>query len=177
MLREEPPEPRWRRFARQFADPLVILLLAAAAIAAVVWLLEGVLGLPIDSIVILAIVLLNATLGYVQEARAERAIAALRALTEVTATAVRDGRVAHGPRPRARARRPARAGGRRRDRRRRPRRHAASRSAPGREPSPGESEPVAKSIDAVASDAALGDRSDMVFSGTVVTYRARALRS
>ena len=97
VLREEPPEPRWRRFARHLADPLVILLLAAAAIAAGVWLLEGVLGLPIDSIVILAIVLLNATLGYVQEARAERAIAALRALTEVTATVVRDGRVGTVP--------------------------------------------------------------------------------
>ena len=44
VLREEPPEPRWRRFARHFADPLVILLLAAAAIAAGVWLLGACSG-------------------------------------------------------------------------------------------------------------------------------------
>jgi Ca2+-transporting ATPase len=169
VLREEPPERRWRRFARQFADPLVILLLAAGAIAAGVWLLEGVLGLPIDSIVILAIVLLNATLGYVQEARAERAIAALQALTEVTATVVRDGRVGtvlarelvpgdllaleEGDAIAADARVVG----------------SVSLST-GEGALTGESAPVAKSIDAVVSDTALGDRTDMVFSGTVVTY-------
>ena len=90
-LREEPPEARWRRFLRQFADPLVILLLAATVISAIVWLLEGAHGLPVESIVILAIVLLNAVLGYVQEARAEQAVAALRAMTEITASVGRDG--------------------------------------------------------------------------------------
>jgi Ca2+-transporting ATPase len=169
VLREEPPEPRWRRFARQFADPLVILLLAAAAIAAGVWLLEGVLGLPIDSIVILAIVLLNATLGDVQEARAERAIAALRALTEVTATVVRDGRVAT---VRARELVPG-------DLLALEEGDAIAADArvvssvalsTGEGALTGESEPVAKKIDAVETVAALGDRTDMVFSGTVVTY-------
>ena len=80
-LRERPPTPRWRRFALQFEDPLVILLLAATAISALVWLLEGAHGLPIEAIVILAIVVLNAVLGYVQVERAEQAVAALRAMS------------------------------------------------------------------------------------------------
>ena len=130
---------------------------------------RGVLGLPIDSIVILAIVLLNATLGYVQEARAERAIAALRALTEVTATVVRDGRVGTVP---ARELVPgdllALEEGDAIAADARVVRSVALSTGEGA--LTGESEPVAKKIDAVATDAALGDRTDMVFSGTVVTY-------
>ena len=49
-----------------------------------VWLVEGRVGWPIDAIVISAVVLVNAVLGYLQEARAERAVAALLQLTAVS---------------------------------------------------------------------------------------------
>ncbi|MGZ8581830.1 MAG: cation-translocating P-type ATPase [Actinomycetota bacterium] len=169
VLREEPREPKWRRFARQFTDPLVMLLLAATVISAVVWLLEGAHGLPIDSIVIMAIVLLNSTLGYVQEERAEQAIAALRAMTEVTATVVRDGRLGSVP---ARDLVPGdltvlEAGDAIAADARLVRTVSLS---TGEGALTGESEPVSKGVDPVAGDAALGDRTDMVFSGTVVTF-------
>ncbi|HEX2292738.1 MAG TPA: cation-transporting P-type ATPase, partial [Gaiellaceae bacterium] len=81
--------PEWRKFLRQFADPLIYLLLGAAAVAIGVWLLEGREGLPVDAIVIAAIVLGNAVLGYVQEARAEHAVAALQQMAAPTAAVVR----------------------------------------------------------------------------------------
>ena len=76
-LRTVPPHPLWRRILAQFQDPLIYLLLAAVAISLVAWRIEGMPGLPVDAIVIVAIVVLNAALGYVQEARAENAVAAL----------------------------------------------------------------------------------------------------
>jgi Ca2+-transporting ATPase len=70
---------------------LVLLLLAAAAISAVLWMVERDTMLPNDGLAILATVLLNASLGYAQELRAESAVAALRALSPPEATVVRDG--------------------------------------------------------------------------------------
>ena len=72
-----PRNPLWRRILAQFTDPLIVLLLAAVVISVVAWVIEGAEGLPIDAIVILAIILLNAVLGLIQEARAENAVAAL----------------------------------------------------------------------------------------------------
>jgi magnesium-transporting ATPase (P-type) len=89
-LRAKPPVPGWRKFLRQFRDPLIYLLLAAIAISLIAWAIERH-GWPVDAIVITSIVLLNAILGYLQEAQAENAVAALARMTEATSTVVRDG--------------------------------------------------------------------------------------
>jgi len=73
------------RFALQFHSPLIYVLLAAALVTAL-------LGDHVDAIVIMAVVLLNAFVGFVQESRAEQALAALVAMTRTVATVIRDGR-------------------------------------------------------------------------------------
>ena len=90
-LRAVKPVPKWRRFLSQFQDPLIYLLLAAALVSFLAWLLEGHEPVPVDALVIAAIVLLNAVLGYVQEARAADAVAALAKMTAVTSSVIRDG--------------------------------------------------------------------------------------
>ena len=90
-LAAEPPTPAWRRFLSQFQDVLVILLLIATAVSAGLWVYEREAGLPYEAIAIFAVVLLNATMGYVQESRAEAAVAALRAMSAADATVIRDG--------------------------------------------------------------------------------------
>lgn len=95
-----PPVPAWRKFLQQFKDPLVYLLLAATAISLVAWIVErshpsagGGEPLPFDAIVIVAILLLNAVLGYAQEAKAERAVDALASMTAPHASVLRSGQV------------------------------------------------------------------------------------
>jgi Ca2+-transporting ATPase len=90
-LRAAPRPSNWRRLLAHFQDPLTKLLLAAIVIAASAWLIEGRNGWPVDAIVIAMIVVLNAVLGFVQEARAENAVAALSRMTAVTSSVVRDG--------------------------------------------------------------------------------------
>jgi Ca2+-transporting ATPase len=85
-LAEVPREPWWRRLARQFADLLIWILIAAAVIS-------GVLGEWLDAGAILAIVFLNGVLSFVQEGRAEQALAALRKLSSPQAKIRRDGRL------------------------------------------------------------------------------------
>ena len=87
----------WRRVLAQLRDPLVLLLLAAAAVALAAWVVEGRHGWPMDAIVIAAVVVLNAVLGWVQEAKAQSAVAALARMTEATSGVVRDGRLARVP--------------------------------------------------------------------------------
>lgn len=90
-LASQPPIPLWRRFLAQFESPLVLLLLVATLISLLAWALEGASGLPYEGIAILAIVVLNAVLGFAQEERAERSVAALNAMSAALATVIRDG--------------------------------------------------------------------------------------
>ena len=90
-LTAEKPVPAWRKFLAQFQDVLVILLLVATAISAALWLVERDAALPYEAIAIFAVVLLNATMGFAQESRAEAAVAALRAMSAADAAVIRDG--------------------------------------------------------------------------------------
>src|SRR3989344_5855679 len=71
-------------FFAQFANILIVLLTLAA-------LVSFFLGDIIDSIFIAAIIILNGVLGFIQEYRAEKAVAALQKLTVVKTTVIRDG--------------------------------------------------------------------------------------
>ncbi|MBV6408698.1 MAG: Calcium-transporting ATPase [Rhodocyclaceae bacterium] len=79
-----------RMLADQFADFMILVLVAAAVVS-------GIVGEPSDTLAIFVIVLLNAVIGFVQEWRAERAMAALRRMAAPTARARRDGAVATLP--------------------------------------------------------------------------------
>lgn len=90
VLDEAPRSPLVRRMARQFASLLVGILLAAA-------LLSGLMGEWPEAIAILAIVLLNGVIGFIQEERAERALTALRKLAAPSCRVTRDGRESNLP--------------------------------------------------------------------------------
>ena len=98
-LPEEEPTPLWKRFLEQFKSFLVIILLIAAAISTAVALFnpEGGGEEFVDVGAILAIVLLNAILGVVQESQAENALRALRERAAPNARAVRDGHIVSIP--------------------------------------------------------------------------------
>ena len=83
-IREGKRRGPWRMLLDQFTDFMILILLAAAIVA-------GLVGDVTDTVVILAIVVLNAAVGFVQEYRAERAVAALKLMAAPTATVVRDG--------------------------------------------------------------------------------------
>jgi len=89
-LPSAPPTPAWRRFLAQFQDPLTILLLVATVVSFIAWTFERDTPIPYEAIVILAIVILNGILGFVQENRAEHAVAALQAMAAPTARVLRD---------------------------------------------------------------------------------------
>jgi P-type Ca2+ transporter type 2C len=167
--------PRWRRFLAQFVDPLVFLLIAAIVVSLIAWALEGADGVPFDALVIALIIVANAVLGYVQEARAADAVAALQRMAAASAGVVRDGReqripvdevvvgdlltLAEGDAVAADGR------------------LVEAASLKVAEASlTGESEAVLKDAATLAETAALGDRLDMVFSGTAVASgRGRAV--
>ncbi len=83
-LPEAPRPPAWRRLLRQFHNILIYVLLGAATVTAM-------LGHGIDTAVILAVVLANAVIGFVQEGRAEQAMDAIRHMLALKAAVVRDG--------------------------------------------------------------------------------------
>jgi Ca2+-transporting ATPase len=86
-LAESPPRPAWLKFLDQFRNFLVIVLLGAAVLA-------GAVGDLKDALVIAIVVLLNATLGFFQEHRAEAALAALKGMLAPTARVRRASLVA-----------------------------------------------------------------------------------
>ncbi len=83
-LAEAPPVPAWRRLARQFDNLLLYVLLAAGLVTAL-------MGHWVDTIVIVAVVVLNAAIGFLQEGKAERALQAIRHLLAPHAVVLRDG--------------------------------------------------------------------------------------
>jgi cation-transporting P-type ATPase F len=149
-------------FLMQFAQPLVYLLVAASVVTLV-------LEHYIDSAVIFAVVLINAIVGFIQEAKAEKAIESLKKMVQTEATVIRDG---------ARRRIPS------------------SELTPGdlvllqsgdkipadlrlihirdlqidESALTGESVPVQKSIDELTDDTIMADRSNMAYAGTLTTY-------
>ena len=80
------------RFLGELADPMILILIAAAAISGVTAVYSGE---PfIDMIIILAVVIINAVLGVVQESKAEAAIEALERIAAATSKVMRDGKMA-----------------------------------------------------------------------------------
>jgi Ca2+-transporting ATPase len=84
QLQEAPTDPAWKRLLAQFTDLVIWILIIAAVIS-------GLLGEWIDAGAILAIVILNGLLGFFQEQRAEKALAALQNLSSPHAKVIRDG--------------------------------------------------------------------------------------
>jgi Ca2+-transporting ATPase len=87
----------WRRFLRQFASPLIYILLFALTFDVGLWLYEGAHAWPIEAGAIGLILLLNAALGLYQEQRSEAALARLKALAGAKAWVLRDGQLVHLP--------------------------------------------------------------------------------
>ena len=168
-LTAEKPVPAWRKFLAQFQDVLVILLLIATLISVGLWLYERESELPYEAIAILAVVLLNAIMGYIQESRAAEAVAALRQMSAAHANVIRGGArksiaatgvvpgdiilIEEGDTIPADAR------------------LIQSTALQTAEAAlTGESLPVSKDIDSITEEVELGDRHNMVFSGTAATY-------
>ena len=170
-LKSAPETPWWTRLLEQFQNFLVIILLVAVGISIVEWLLQDPreTDLPYEAIVIMAIVVLNALLGFIQETRAEKSVRALMALAAPEATVVRDGErqrvttdaivpgdivmVEAGDKIPADARI-----------------IEVANLQTDEAPLTGESVPVPKIVQPVEGDVGLGDRRNMLFSGTVATY-------
>ena len=95
-LDEEEKTPLWKRFFEQMADPMVIMLLVAAAISVVTGFLQGEPEWA-DAAIILAVVVLNSVLGVVQEAKSEQALEALQEMSAAQSKVIRDGKLHHLP--------------------------------------------------------------------------------
>ncbi len=161
-LAEKKGETPLQMFLQQFKDFLILVLIAATVVSFLI-------GETIDALVILLIVVLNAILGFTQEYRAEKALAALKKMVSPTATVIRNGRQHKIP---------------------------ASTLVPGDvilletgEKIPadirlvevanlkvsesaltGESEPVTKIVGEISGEKTLGDRRNIAYMGTTITY-------
>ena len=161
----ELPEPERKpaivRFLVHFNDTLIYILLGAAVI-------KALMGDWLDFWVIMAVAIINAVIGFIQEGRAEKALAGIRGMLSADATARRDGgwvtvpaaglvpgdvvRLMPGDKVPADLRL-----------------MQASRLRIDEAALTGESVPSSKSTDPVAADAGVGDRGSMAFSGTIVS--------
>ncbi|MFO1486522.1 MAG: HAD-IC family P-type ATPase [Verrucomicrobiaceae bacterium] len=167
-LPEAAHKPMWKVFAAQFASPLIYILFVAAVIS-------FAMGHASDATVILVVVLINAVIGAVQEGRAEHSMSALRKLSALKVRVVRDGHeniieardlvpgdillLAAGDQVGADARL-----------------LEASALEATEAALTGESLPVLKHTDVLSADSGLGDRKNMIYSGTHLTAgRGRAV--
>ena len=91
-LAEGKKETLFVRFMKQLSEPMTIILLIAAVISAVIEFVEAKgFVFPTDTVIILAVVLLNAILGVVQEGKAEKALEALQQISAATSKVIRNG--------------------------------------------------------------------------------------
>ena len=170
-LAEGKKTPLIVRFFQQMKDPMILILLAAAIISGITAVLEG--ESFADVIIILSVVIINAILGVVQESKAEKAIEALQKMSAATCRVLRDGQMLRvktedlvvGDVVLLEAGDAVPADGR----------ILESASLQIEEAAlTGESVPVYKLIDALnlgeAKDVPLGDRKNMVYMGSTVTY-------
>ena len=176
-LIETKKESNLQRFLKQLCEPMTIILLVAAAISAGVEIYEGIhsghMGFPSDVVIILAVVLINAVLGVLQESKAEKAIEALQEMSKAQSKVIRDGKQIFVPSEdlvvgdiialEAGDAVPADA------------RIIECASMKIEEAAlTGESVPVDKKVEALTAgangDVALGDRKNMVFMGSTVVY-------
>ena len=171
-LKEPAKESLIKRFFGQMADPMIIILLVAAAISGVLAVTQG--ESFADVIIILAVVVVNAVLGVYQENKAEKAIEALQEMSAATSKVLRDGKLVTihseelvpGDVILLEAGDAIPADGR----------LLASASLKIEEAAlTGESVPVLKFIDAInlvdeTKDVTLGDRKNMVYMGSTVVY-------
>ncbi|MFC1752403.1 calcium-translocating P-type ATPase, SERCA-type [Thermoproteota archaeon] len=164
----------WKIFLEQFNSPIVWILIGAVIISVIVgyreFLKEGgsLIKHMIDGIVIFVILILNAVIGFIQEYNAEKAIEALKKMASLKAIVIRDGKEQHidainlvpgdivvletGEKIPADARLIEIA-------------NLQTQEAP----LTGESLPVTKVLDVFDKEKVVGDRKNMVFSGTVIT--------
>ena len=171
-LKEPAKESLIKRFFGQMADPMIIILLVAAAISGVLAVMQG--ESFADVIIILAVVVVNAVLGVYQENKAEKAIEALQEMSAATSKVLRDGKLVTihseelvpGDVILLEAGDAIPADGR----------LLTSASLKIEEAAlTGESVPVLKFIDAInlvdeTKDVTLGDRKNMVYMGSTVVY-------
>ena len=93
-LDEEEKTPMWKRFFEQMGDPMVIMLLVAAAISVITGFIQGEPEWA-DAAIILSVVILNSVLGVVQEAKSEQALEALQEMSAAQSKVIRDGKMVH----------------------------------------------------------------------------------
>lgn len=90
-LKEAKKTGLFKLLLRQIADPMIVILIAAAIVSLVIAIMEGGEGIA-EVIIIAVVVVLNAVMGVVQESKAENAIAALQEMTASTSKVIRDGK-------------------------------------------------------------------------------------
>ena len=95
-LEEAEKTPLWKRFFEQMADPMVIMLIAAAVISALTGMVKGEPDFA-DVAIIMFVVIVNSVLGVVQEAKSEEALEALQEMSAAQSKVLRDGKLVHLP--------------------------------------------------------------------------------